>query len=167
VGNSCDMAELYHRRMIHLHHGALNVLKEIVTCLPDFNTEHHDVCKGCALGKYTKTTFPSSENKSRGILDLIHLDVSGRMSSICLSRYEYYVTFIDDYSRKTLIYFMKTKDEVFSWFQEFKDLVENHPGRKIKTLRSDNGGEYTSKAFKDFCAGARIKRELTVLYNPQ
>jgi transposase InsO family protein len=54
---------------------------------------------------------------------------------------------------------MRTKNEVLSQFQEFKALVENQTGREIKTLRSDNGGEYTSKAFKDFCAGAGIKRE--------
>jgi transposase InsO family protein len=87
------------------------------------------------------------------------------MSSVSLSGYEYYVTFIDDHSRKTWIYFMKTEEEVFSWFQEFKALVENRTGRKIKTLRFDSGGEYTSKAFKDFCAGAGIKRELTIPYN--
>jgi transposase InsO family protein len=52
-------------------------------------------------------------------------------------------------------------------FQEFKGLVENQTRRRIKVLGSDNGGEYTSRAFKDFCAKARIKRELTVLYTPQ
>jgi transposase InsO family protein len=161
------MAKLWHRRMKHLHHGALKVLKEIVTGLPDFSTEHHEVCKGCVMGKYTKTAFPSSDNKTGGILDLIHSNLCGPMSSISLSGYEYYVTLIDDHSRKTWIYFMKTKDKIFSRFQEFKALVENQTGRKIKTLRSDNGGEYTSKAFKDFCAGAGIKRELTVPYNPR
>jgi transposase InsO family protein len=167
VSSACDLAELWHRRMAHLHHGALKVLKEIVTGLPDFSTEHHEVCKGCAMGKYTKTTFPSSDSRTGGILDLIHSDVCGPMSSPSLSGYEYYVTFIDDHSRKTWIYFMRTKNEVLSRFQEFKALVENQTGRKIKTLRSDNGGEYTSKAFKDFCAGVGIKRELTVPYNPQ
>jgi hypothetical protein len=62
---------------------------------------------------------------------------------------------------------MKTKEEVFNRFQEFKDLVENQSGRKIKTLRSDNGGKYTPKAFKDFCASVGIKRELIVPYNPR
>jgi transposase InsO family protein len=161
------MAELWHRRMAHLHHGALKVLKEIVTGLPDFSTEHHEVCKGCAMGKYTKTAFPNSDSMTGGILDLIHSNVCGPMSSPSLSGYKYYVTFIDDHSRKTWIYFMKTKDEVFSRFQEFKALVENQIGRKIRTLISNNGGEYTSKAFKDFYAGAGIKRELIVSYNPQ
>jgi transposase InsO family protein len=166
VSNAFDMAELWHMRMAHLHHGALKVLKEIVTGLLDFSTEHHEVCKGCGMGKYTKTTFPNSDNRTRGILDLVHPDLCGPMSSVSLSGYEYYVTFIDDHSRKTWIYFMRTKDEVLSQFQEFKDLVENQIGRKIKTLRFDNRGEYTSKAFKDFYAGVGMKRELTVLYNP-
>jgi transposase InsO family protein len=62
---------------------------------------------------------------------------------------------------------MKTKGQVFSRFQEFKALVENQTGKKIRVLRSDNGGEYTSKDFMDLCAGEGIKRELTVPYNPQ
>jgi transposase InsO family protein len=165
VSSSCDMAELWHRRMAHLHHGALKVLKEMVAGLPDFNTEHREVWKGCAMGKYTKTTFPSSDRMTGDILDLIHSDVCGPMSSISLCGYKYYVTFIDDHSRKTWVYFMKTKDEVFSRFQEFKALVENQTSRKIKTLRSNNGGEYTSKAFKDLCARTGIKRELTNPYN--
>jgi hypothetical protein len=64
VSSACDMAELWHRRMVHLHHGALKVLKEIVTGLPDFSIKHHEVCKGCAMGKYAKTTFPNSDNKT-------------------------------------------------------------------------------------------------------
>ena len=54
-------------------------------------------------------------------------------------------TFIDYFSRKTWIYFLKEKYEVFNKFQEFKALVEDLLGRKIKVLRSENGGEYTSK----------------------
>jgi hypothetical protein len=53
----------------------------------------------CALGKYAKTTFPSSDNIVAGILDLIHIDVCGPMSSASLTGFLYYVTFIDDFSR--------------------------------------------------------------------
>ena len=79
----------------------------------------------------------------------------------------YFATFIDDFSQKTWIYFLKGKDEVFSKFKEFKALVENSTNRKIKVLRSDNGGEYTSKDFNSFCKSTGIKREFTVPYNPQ
>ena len=61
---------------------------------------------------------------------------------------------------------MKAKSEVFEKFKEFKALVENLLDKKIKTLRSDNGGEYTLKEFESFCNDAGIKRELTNPYNP-
>jgi transposase InsO family protein len=89
------------------------------------------------------------------------------MSVASITRSMYYVSFIDDFSCKTWIYFLKTKDEVFSRFQEFKALVENQTGKKIKVLRSKNRGEYTSKEFEGFYKEARIKREMTVPYNPQ
>jgi transposase InsO family protein len=79
----------------------------------------------------------------------------------------YTISFIDDYSRKTWLYFLKSKDEVFNKFKEFKALIENLSKRKIKILRSDNGGEYTSKEFVNFCKDVGIKRELTTPYNPQ
>jgi hypothetical protein len=77
------------------------------------------------------------------------------------------VIFIDDFSRKSWIYFLKTKNETFSKFQEFKALIENQTGKHIRTLRSDNGGEFESHHFEDFCKEAGIKRQLTVPYNPQ
>jgi transposase InsO family protein len=89
------------------------------------------------------------------------------MPSSSVSGYVYYVSFIDDYSRKTWIYFLKTKDEVFSKFKEFKALIENLCEIKIKILRSDNGGECTSKEFLKFYKNVGIKRELTTPYNPQ
>jgi hypothetical protein len=79
----------------------------------------------------------------------------------------YYVIFIDNYSRKTWLYFLKTKDEVFNKFQEFKAEIENLKRKKIKNLRTDNGGEYTSKEFVVFFKSTRIRRELTVPHNPQ
>ena len=62
---------------------------------------------------------------------------------------------------------MEKKDKVFERFKEFKALVENLSKKKIKILRSDNGGEFTSNEFNDFCKEFRIKRELTIPYNPQ
>ena len=62
---------------------------------------------------------------------------------------------------------MKNTDEVFSKFKEFKALIENHTEKKIKTFRSDNGGEFTSNEFKELCKDSGIKRELTTPYNTQ
>jgi transposase InsO family protein len=144
---------------------ALGGLREVVTGVPHINIEYQDVCRGCALGKFAKASFPSSDNRSAGILDLVHTDVCGLMTRNSLSGCEYYLTFIDDYSRKTWIYFLKAKSEVFARFQEFKALVEKQSGKGIKVLRSDNGGEYSSRQFVDFCAQHGIRRQMTVPYN--
>lgn len=70
------------------------------------------MCRGCALGKNAKDSFLSSKNSSKIILDLLHSDVCRLMSVVLVQGEQYYVTFIDDYSRKTWILFMKTMDEV-------------------------------------------------------
>ena len=62
---------------------------------------------------------------------------------------------------------MKNKSEVFRKFKEFKALIENHSEKRIKTLRSDKGGEHTSKEFEALCQEAGIKREPNTPYNPQ
>jgi hypothetical protein len=79
----------------------------------------------------------------------------------------YYVSFIVGFSPKTWIYFLKTKDEVFSKFQEFKALVGNQTKKNIEILRLDDEGDHTSKEFDDSHKEVVIKRELIVLYNPQ
>ena len=80
----------------------------------------------------------------------------------------YFVTFIDDKSRFTAIYFMKRKDEVLSKFQEFEAMAQNVTGRKIKYLRSDNGGEYTSNAFIQYLTSkGNIQHQFTILRTPE
>ena len=142
-------------------------MNKVVTGLPELKINHEGICKGCAKGKNIKNPFPKSETKTKGTLELIHSDACGPMSSTSLSGFEYYVTFIDDYSRNIWIYFLKAKNEVFEKFKEFKALIENLSDKRIKTLGSDNGREYTSKEFEFFCKDVGINMELTNPYNPQ
>ena len=88
------------------------------------------------------------------------------MSAQSFIGYNYCVTFIDDYSRKTWIYFLKAKSEVFGRFREFKTLIENQTGRKIRVLRTDNRGEYTSNEFLEYCSSKGIKKEHTMPHTP-
>lgn len=157
--------ELWHRRFGHLHYKILPTLNSMVNGIPKLKKHHEGVCKGCALGKNVKRPFGSSASRSKEILDLIHSDVCGPMSTKSLRGHLYYVKFIDDHSRKIWVYLLKSKDEVFNKFQEFKARVENLTERRIKILRFNNGGEYTSKEIIAFCKEARIKRELIVPYN--
>jgi len=79
----------------------------------------------------------------------------------------YYVSFIDDFSRNTWIYFLKKKFEVFNRFKEFKALVENHTEKKIKVLRTDDSGEFCSKEFEVFCKKCGIAWQRTTPYTPE
>jgi len=160
-------SELWHRRFGHLHFKALPGLQSMVSGMPHISSDKNEVCKGCLLGKNAKKTFPHSSSKSEEILELIHSDICGPMSSLSLNGFLYYVIFIDDLSRKCWIYFLKLKSEAFIKFKEFKALIENQTGKRIQILRSDNGGEYESHEFESFCKEAGIKRQLTVPYNPQ
>ena len=89
------------------------------------------------------------------------------MSSPSLGGCLYYVIFIDDYSRKCWIYFLKAKSDTFDKFKEYKAFIEKQTGKHIRILRTDNGGEFESLQFEDFCKSLGIKRQLIVPYNPQ
>lgn len=102
-----NLCELWHCRFGHLHYGALPKLQNSVTGVPDILNDHDGVCRGFVLGKNVKGSFPSSSRRSKGILDLVHSDICGLMSAQSLSGYLYYVVFIDDFSRKTWIFFLK------------------------------------------------------------
>jgi len=136
----------------------------MVTGMPEFNMNHEGVCQGCAAGKLTRGPFPSSESQTFNILHLVHSNLSGMLPVTSLGGYLYYAIFVNDFSRKTSIYFLKKKDEVFKWFCSFKALVENQTRKKIKILRTDNGTEYESNEFNDFCRDVGIKMETIVPY---
>ena len=88
---------------------------------------------------------------------------------------KYFVTFIDDFSRYTHIYFIRHKDEVLDKFKEFVNFTANVKGEQIKTLvtepymktlRSDNGGEYVSKIFAAYLKEKGIAHQTTAPYSP-
>lgn len=164
VMNPC---ELWHRRFGHLNYHSLPSFPDMVTGMPPIKLIHDRVCKGCALGKNVRKPYSSSSRRSKGILDLIHFDMCGPMSAPSFGGCLYYVIFIDDFSCKTWIYFMKENNETFAKFQKFKTFIEKQTGLHIHALRSDNGGEFDSHHFIDLCQDLGIKRELTIPYNPQ
>jgi hypothetical protein len=79
----------------------------------------------------------------------------------------YFFIFIDDFSRKIHVYLLKAKGEAFEKFKQYKALVENEIGHKIKVLRSNNGGEFVCKKFDAFLAECGIQRQTSEPYSPQ
>ena len=73
---------------------------------------------------------------------------------------------VDDFTRMCWVFFLKEKSEAFQKFKTFKILVENEIGKKLKCLRFDNGGEFTSKEFNLFCENNGIKRQFSTARTP-
>ncbi|KAA0056495.1 copia protein [Cucumis melo var. makuwa] len=124
--------------------------------------------KGCLHGKQSRKSFPQeSSSRARRPLELVHTDLCGSIKPSSFGNNNYFLLFIDDFNRKTWVYFVKEKSEVFGMFKRFKALVEKESGYYIKALKSERGGEFTSNEFKTFCAENGICRPLTVPFTPQ
>jgi transposase InsO family protein len=80
---------------------------------------------------------------------------------------KYFLTFIDDFSRRTWVYFLKLKSKVFDKFMAYKALVEKQFGHQIQRLRTDNGGEYVNNNFTSYCTTQGIQMQHTIPYTPQ
>ena len=89
------------------------------------------------------------------------------MSAPSIGKARYFITFIDDKTRKTFVYFLKQKSDAFEKFKLFKNAVENKTGKRVKTLRSDNGGEYTSNEFERYLEKRGIVHQKMTPYMPE
>eukprot|EP00253_Pinus_taeda_P027856 PITA_27856 len=162
-----DIGKLWHRRLGHLHHGALKITQQISTRLPKCKLEQTSTCKGCTLGKYAKSSFQDQDIRVGETLERVHSDECGPFSIASTTKHRYYVISVHYFSHRCWIYFMQKKDQTFLKFCEFKYLAKKGSGMKLKALQSDDDVEYVSQQFKDFCASKGIKWELTTTHNPQ
>ncbi|KAL5745542.1 hypothetical protein ACOSP7_026688 [Xanthoceras sorbifolium] len=167
VADADGKSNLWHQRLDHMSEKGMKTLLSKGK-LPDLKAVDVGLCEDCIFGKQKKVSFakigkiPKAEK-----LELVHTDVWGPSPVSSLSGSLYYVTFIDDSTRKVWVYFLKKKSEVFDTFRKWKAMVENETGLKIKRLRSDNRGEYRDSRFREFCANSGIKMEKTVPMTPQ
>ena len=169
VVQSESKERLWHRRYGHLGEKSLQKLakRELVEQF-DYNVSKRiGFCETCVAGKLHRTHFETSSTKTREPLELVHSDVCGKMRVKSLGGAEYFLTFIDDHTRYIWMYPLKTKDQVFARFMDWKAMVEKSTGKKLKTLRTDNGGEYTSNQFEDYMRSEGIRHECTIPKNPE
>ena len=160
---------LWHRQYGHLGEQSLKKLasKELIQRF-DYNvTNSIGFCETCTRGKLHRSRFETSKSQTKEPLELVHSDVCEKMREKSLGGAEYFLTFTDNHTRYSLIYPLKTKDQVFDRFVEWKALVEKSSRKKVKTLRSDNGGEYTSKKFEAYLKSEGIRHECTIPKTPE
>lgn len=100
-------------------------------------------------------------------LALIHTDICGPMHEESLNGSKYFLLLVDDYSRMQWVYFLKQKNEALERIREFKVEVENQKGFTIQAFRTDQGGEFNSILFENFCRQCGIRRKLITSYTLQ
>ena len=121
------------------------------------------LCENCVMGKQKRVSFTKTPREPKKVrLEMVHTDVWGPSALSSLGGSRFYVTFIDDFSRKVWVYSLKHKSDVFETFKKWKAEVENQTGLKVKCLKSDNVGEYDKSEFKAFCAAKGISLMRTV-----
>ncbi|KAH9699197.1 Integrase catalytic domain-containing protein [Citrus sinensis] len=164
TSNGEESTMMWHLKLGHMSEQGLKILSER-KLLPGLKSVNLPFCEHCVTSKQHRLKFSRSIARSKCILNLIHSDV-WESPDISMGGTKYMVTFIDDYSRRCWVYPIKKKLDV-PVFKEYKAQVELESGKKIKCLRTDNGGEYTNGEFLAFCKQECIQRQFMVAYTPR
>ena len=143
VAHNDEVSKLWHERFGHLNYRSLQTMckENMVMGLPMVSCRDC-VCSGCVLGKHHRDSFDKRASwHTSAPLQPVHNDLCGPLPVVSFFGCKYFLTFIDDFSRRTWVYFLKLKSEFFNMFLALKAFVEKQSGHQILKLRSDNGGE--------------------------
>ncbi|KAJ9557218.1 hypothetical protein OSB04_011832 [Centaurea solstitialis] len=135
-----DSAILWHKRLGHISKQRIQRLID-ERILNSIDLTNFQVCVECIKGKQTNARRLGS-NRATDVLELIHTDICGPFPTASWNGQQYFITFIDDYSRYGYLYLIHEKSQSLDVFKNFKAEVELQLGKKIKAVRSDCGGEY-------------------------
>ncbi len=166
INSANNSWRLWHCRLGHPH--SLNsIFSSGVLDKLDHQYVFNKTCESCALAKAHTLPFSRSLNHASSAFDIVHSDVWGPPRVGSLTGKRYYVSFVDDWSRFTWIYFLHRKSEVMQVFKQFHAMVCTQFNKKIKILRSDSGGEYIPKEFKAFLASEGVVHQCSCTEQPQ
>ncbi|RVW41005.1 Retrovirus-related Pol polyprotein from transposon TNT 1-94 [Vitis vinifera] len=147
-----------------LGHPSLPVLKKLC---PQFDTLPSLDCESCHFAKHHRSSLgPRLNKRVESLFELVHSDVWGPCPVTSQTGFRYFVTFVDDFSRMTWIYFMKNRSEVFSHFCAFSAEIKTQYDVSVKILRSDNGKEYVSNSFQNYMSHNGILHQTSCVDTP-
>jgi hypothetical protein len=127
-----DESIIWHKRYGHFNLNSLKFMYDasMVDDMLDIYISAQ-TCESCELGKQHRQSFPQSISKrATHKLELVHSEICGPMNIVLLSNNVYFILFIDDFSRMTWVYFLKTKSQAFSMFRNFKKMAETQSDKK-------------------------------------
>lgn len=165
--NNTVKRDLWHRRLEHMNRRSMKIMRDQAAIGIEFDQISSESCITCLKGKQHRLPFQKSGKRAKQPLQLIHSDLCGPMENESIGGSRYFLTFIDDNTRKVFVYCLKSKTQVFDKFKGFKARVENESDHKIKKLHTDNGKEYITNEFQDYLRSNGIQHQLTVTYTPE
>lgn len=168
AARSSEASWQWHARFGHLNFASLRKLaaQNMVRGLPSLD-QVDQVCDGCLVGKQRRSPFPAqARHRAEHILDLVHGDLCGPVTPATPSGNKYFLL-VDDMSRYMWLHLLSSKDQAPAEIMNFQASVEVETGRKLKVLRTDREGEFTSVEFGRYCAERGVERHPTAPYSPQ
>jgi hypothetical protein len=114
--------------------------------------------------KLCKVSFEVHSPRRPEILDLVHCHLCGPIKTRTIGGSAYFLSFVDDHSRKTWVYTLKSKNDVLSMFKKFKVSVERETGKKLKCIRIDNGRDFLRK-IRVYCRENWIRYQRSLQFN--
>jgi len=134
-----ESVDLWHDRLGHINYASINKLRNM-RLIPNNIIEKCLKCDICVEAKFTKKSFKSTTTRKTELLKLVHSDLADFKNIVSKGGQKWYIIFVDDYSRHTKVYLLKSKDEAEETFLKYKPEVENQLDQKIKRLRSEEVG---------------------------
>ncbi|KAL6621206.1 hypothetical protein ACP70R_033638 [Stipagrostis hirtigluma subsp. patula] len=164
-----DDAWRWHDRLGHISFDSMRRMakQDMVRGMPEL--DHVDqLCDVCVTTKQRRAPFPKkSSYRARNPLDLIHGDVCGPITPATPGGRRYFLLLVDDHSRYMWVVLMSGKGDAAASVRRIQATAEAECGRKLRTIRTDNGGEFTSTEFARHCEDSGVQRQFTVPYSPQ
>lgn len=159
--------ELWHYRTGHQHFEALkraSTMVEGMNCSGSVNVD----CEACMVGKMQALPHPhTAEHRATVPLELVHSDICGPLTVSSYDGFKYFITFIDDATRFTVVQLLRARSEAMTAFIGFKRGAEKQTGRWVKQFRSDGAAEYLSKDFNEYLRDEGIVRQTSAPYSQQ
>ena len=126
------------------------------------------ICDVCVAAKQRRAAFPqATKYRAARLLDLVHGDICGLITPTKPGGRCYFLLLVDDRSRYMWVALLSAKGETAAAIKRFKAAAEMESERKLRVLRTDNGGEFTSAEFAEYCADQGVRRHLSAPYSPQ
>ncbi|GJS37222.1 retrovirus-related pol polyprotein from transposon TNT 1-94 [Tanacetum coccineum] len=161
---------LWHRRLSHLNFGTINDLTrlDLVDGLPKFKYGKDHLCSACERGKGKKASHPPKLVPSDHLkLELLHMDLCGPMRVASVNGKKYILVIVDDFSRFTWVYFLRSKDETPEIIKKFIAQAQLNYKAKVCKIRTDNGTEFKNATLKAYYEKLGIMQQFSIARTPQ